>query len=98
MIKFGVSFCQLEKQILCFHNKCLLAKLLRVTHLVRPSGEPLVTLVLVGQPSVIKVSLITKSVVRLSGLLQGLVSTRLSPHADFRMSIKRETDVYSLAD
>lgn len=25
-------FFQLEKQILCFHNKCVLAKLLRVTH------------------------------------------------------------------
>lgn len=61
MIKFGVSFCQLEKQILCSHNKCLLllAKLLMVTQLARPSREPLVTLVLVGQPSVIKVSLIT---------------------------------------
>lgn len=35
MIKFSVSFFfQLEKQILCFYNKCLLAKLLRVTYLV----------------------------------------------------------------
>lgn len=95
MIKFGVSFCQLEKQTLCFHNKCLLTKLLRVTHLVRPSWETLVTLVLVGQPSVIKVSLITPKCGKILWAHAG-PGQYPSPHADFWMSMKKETDIYSL--
>lgn len=97
MIKFGVSFCQLEKQILCFHNKCLLAKLLRVTHLVRPSREALVTLVSVVQPSVIKVSLITPKGGKTLWAHAGS-GQHPSLHADFWMSITKETDVYSLVE